>query len=96
MVKIRYVSLSPPLFFFQPIPDHSPSNQGHFPALPNLSRDEGKKWIVNLMRDTRMGANAKIDLEKVTEIRVPLLSSFSIGCRTSPRSTDHLYMSTNP
>ena len=31
----------------------------------NLSRDEGEKWIVNLIRDTRMGADAKIDLEKV-------------------------------
>lgn len=32
----------------------------------NLSRDEGEKWIVNLIRETRMGADAKIDLEKVT------------------------------
>jgi hypothetical protein len=31
----------------------------------NLSRDEGEKWIVNLIRETRMGAEAKIDLEKV-------------------------------
>jgi hypothetical protein len=31
----------------------------------NLSRDEGEKWIVNLIRETRMGADAKIDLEKV-------------------------------
>ncbi|EGN99164.1 hypothetical protein SERLA73DRAFT_108523 [Serpula lacrymans var. lacrymans S7.3] len=30
----------------------------------NLSRDEGEKWIVNLIRETRMGADAKIDLEK--------------------------------
>ncbi|KIK22614.1 hypothetical protein PISMIDRAFT_680018 [Pisolithus microcarpus 441] len=30
----------------------------------NLSRDEGEKWIVNLIRETRMGAEAKIDLEK--------------------------------
>ncbi|KAF8648102.1 hypothetical protein AX16_006411 [Volvariella volvacea WC 439] len=29
----------------------------------NLSRDEGEKWIVNLIRETRMGADAKIDLE---------------------------------
>ncbi|KAG2071543.1 eukaryotic translation initiation factor 3, subunit 6 [Suillus decipiens] len=40
----------------------------------NLSRDEGEKWIVNLIRETRMGAEAKIDLEKnVIEIhRSPL------------------------
>jgi translation initiation factor 3 subunit E len=31
----------------------------------NLSRDEGEKWIVNLIRETRMSADAKIDLEKV-------------------------------
>ena len=31
----------------------------------NLSRDEGEKWIVNLIRETRMGADAKIDLGKV-------------------------------
>ena len=32
----------------------------------NLSRDEGEKWIVNLIRETRMGADAKIDLGKVS------------------------------
>ena len=31
----------------------------------NLSRAEGEKWIVNLIRETRMSADAKIDLEKV-------------------------------
>ena len=31
----------------------------------NLTHDEGEKWIVNLIRETRMGADAKIDLEKV-------------------------------
>ncbi|KDQ20948.1 hypothetical protein BOTBODRAFT_26961 [Botryobasidium botryosum FD-172 SS1] len=30
----------------------------------NMSQDDGEKWIVNLIRDTRMGADAKIDLEK--------------------------------
>ena len=34
----------------------------------NLSRDEGEKWIVNLIRETRMGADAKIDLEKVRSV----------------------------
>ncbi|KAG6850258.1 hypothetical protein H0H93_015810 [Arthromyces matolae] len=40
----------------------------------NLSHDEGEKWIVNLIRETRMGAEAKIDLEKnVIEINRPAL-----------------------
>ncbi|KAI0747190.1 eukaryotic translation initiation factor 3 subunit 6 [Daedaleopsis nitida] len=40
----------------------------------NLSPDEGEKWIVNLIRETRMGADAKIDLEKnVIEIHRPPL-----------------------
>ncbi|KAG6878895.1 hypothetical protein C0992_006832 [Termitomyces sp. T32_za158] len=40
----------------------------------NLSQDEGEKWIVNLIRETRMGADAKIDLEKnVIEINRPPL-----------------------
>ncbi|EIN13074.1 eukaryotic translation initiation factor 3 subunit 6 [Punctularia strigosozonata HHB-11173 SS5] len=30
----------------------------------NLAPEEGEKWIVNLIRETRMGADAKIDLEK--------------------------------
>lgn len=30
-----------------------------------MSRDEGEKWIVNLIRDTKMGTDAKIDLKKV-------------------------------
>jgi translation initiation factor 3 subunit E len=33
----------------------------------NLSQEEGEKWIVNLIRDMRMGADAKIDLEKVRD-----------------------------
>ncbi|GLB38820.1 putative component of the eukaryotic translation initiation factor 3 (eIF-3) complex, which is involved in protein synthesis of a specialized repertoire of mRNAs and, together with other initiation factors, stimulates binding of mRNA and methionyl-tRNAi to the 40S ribosome [Lyophyllum shimeji] len=40
----------------------------------NLSPEEGEKWIVNLIRETRMGADAKIDLEKnVIEINRPPL-----------------------
>jgi translation initiation factor 3 subunit E len=35
----------------------------------NLSPEEGEKWIVNLIRDTRMAADAKIDLEKVRRFR---------------------------
>lgn len=34
-------------------------------ATLKLSQSEGEKWIVNLIRETRMGADAKIDLEKV-------------------------------
>ncbi|KAH8832549.1 eukaryotic translation initiation factor 3, subunit 6 [Flagelloscypha sp. PMI_526] len=38
----------------------------------NLSPEEGEKWIVNLIRETRMGADAKIDLEKnIIEINRP-------------------------
>ncbi|KAJ7103777.1 eIF3 subunit 6 N terminal domain-containing protein [Mycena epipterygia] len=38
----------------------------------NLSPDEGEKWIVNLIRESRMGADAKIDLDKnVIEIFRP-------------------------
>ncbi|KIL62678.1 hypothetical protein M378DRAFT_12735 [Amanita muscaria Koide BX008] len=38
----------------------------------NLTRDEGEKWIVNLIRETHMGADAKIDLEKnVIEMNRP-------------------------
>ncbi|KAF4617411.1 hypothetical protein D9613_006376 [Agrocybe pediades] len=40
----------------------------------NLSPEEGEKWIVNLVRETRMGNDAKIDLEKnVIEINRPPL-----------------------
>ncbi|KAH9841959.1 eukaryotic translation initiation factor 3 subunit 6 [Rhodofomes roseus] len=40
----------------------------------NLSKEDGEKWIVNLIRETRMGADAKIDLEKnVIEIHRPAL-----------------------
>jgi translation initiation factor 3 subunit E len=40
----------------------------------NLSQEEGEKWIVNLIRETKMGADAKIDLGKnVIEINRPPL-----------------------
>lgn len=43
----------------------------------NLSQEEGEKWIVNLIRDTRMGADARIDLEKnVIEINRPALPAY--------------------
>jgi len=31
----------------------------------NLSQEEAEKWIVDWIRETRMGADAKGDLEKV-------------------------------
>lgn len=31
----------------------------------NMSNEEGEKWIVNLIRDSRMGVDAKIDLASV-------------------------------
>ncbi|KAF6754956.1 eukaryotic translation initiation factor 3 subunit 6 [Ephemerocybe angulata] len=38
----------------------------------NLSKEDGEKWIVNLIRETRMGSDAKIDLEKnVIQINRP-------------------------
>ena len=52
------------------------SAPSHLSERLNLPRGEGEKWIVNLIRETRMGANAKIDLEKVTKIHVLLRSSF--------------------
>ena len=47
----------------------------------NLSRDEGEKWIVNLIRETRMGADAKIDLEKVRRVFFFTRGRVSIGRR---------------
>lgn len=32
----------------------------------NLSGDEGEKWIVNLIRDSKLGIDAKIDLQAVS------------------------------
>jgi hypothetical protein len=44
----------------------------------NLSRDEGEKWIVNLIRETRMGADAKIDLKQVRVLLPSLVSVFQL------------------
>jgi hypothetical protein len=30
-----------------------------------MTNEEGEKWIVNLIRDSRMGVDAKIDLASV-------------------------------
>jgi len=42
----------------------------------NLSQAGGEKWIVNLIRERWMGADAKIDLEKVCFLAFFSLSSF--------------------
>ena len=39
----------------------------------NLSQEEGKKWIMNPVRQRRMGTDAKIDMEKAP---VSLMSNF--------------------
>jgi hypothetical protein len=36
----------------------------------NLSPEDGEKWIVNLIRDSKMGIDAKIDLQAVSRERV--------------------------
>jgi len=41
----------------------------------NLSPEDGEKWIVNLIRETRMGADAKIDLEKVRSMFLFLIQN---------------------
>jgi hypothetical protein len=45
-------------------------------ATLKLSQSEGEKWIVNLIRETRMGADAKIDLEKVPHSSVQSSGAF--------------------
>lgn len=45
----------------------------------NLNRVDGEKWIVNLIRETRMGADAKIDLEKVRCSAHPPFCSLTWG-----------------
>ena len=51
----------------------------------NLSKDEGEKWIVNLIRETRMGADAKIDLENVN-FRTVRYFSFAYNLFSSSRT----------
>ncbi|KAF8339577.1 eukaryotic translation initiation factor 3 subunit 6 [Cantharellus anzutake] len=43
---------------------HQKIDIGDLSARLGLSQAEGEKWIVNLIRDTRVGTEAKIDLEK--------------------------------
>jgi hypothetical protein len=33
-----------------------------------MTNEEGEKWIVNLIRDSRMGVDAKIDLASVSRL----------------------------
>lgn len=35
----------------------------------DLSREDGEKWIVNLIRDSKLGIDAKIDLKAVSHMR---------------------------
>jgi hypothetical protein len=42
----------------------------------NMSNEEGEKWIVNLIRDSRMGVDAKIDLASVCPF-YPLYNSIT-------------------
>jgi hypothetical protein len=41
-----------------------------------MSRDDGEKWIVNLIRDTKMGTDAKIDLKKVRSALLPICFTY--------------------
>jgi hypothetical protein len=52
-----------------------------------MSNEEGEKWIVNLIRDSRMGVDAKIDLASVCP---PLDSEIvKLTIRTCYISQDH-------
>ena len=48
----------------------------------NLSREDGEKWIVSLIRDSRLGIDAKIDLQAVRTVGPPRNLA-----HTSPRRT---------
>ena len=61
----------------------------------NLSSEEGEKWIVNLIRETRMGADAKIDLGKVGGHFIVVTPSQSVF-RTSLRLTVRRCLYTRP
>jgi translation initiation factor 3 subunit E len=61
-IDIAYVALRSTLLRFITKTDTLASSD--LSARLNLSPEEGEKWIVNLIRDTRMAADAKIDLEK--------------------------------
>ena len=51
----------------------------------NLSNEDGEKWIVNLIRDSRIGVEAKIDLKSVGTIFPDLVRS----TQTSPEYAAH-------
>jgi translation initiation factor 3 subunit E len=61
----------------------------------DLSAEEGEKWIVNLIRETRMGADAKIDLEKVG-ITLPHSILYVTDPRTLYKLIGNLSRCTNP
>lgn len=51
----------------------------------NLNKEDGEKWIVNLIRETRMGADAKIDLEKVNSPAIHVLRPTDLCARDTER-----------
>lgn len=59
----------------------------------NLSSEDGEKWIVNLARDSRLGIDAKIDLQAVSFATLPvyqlMLTPFRRTCSTSPEHIKH-------
>lgn len=44
---------------------HQKINCANFSKRLDLSQEEGEKWIVSLIREMKMGAGAKVDLEEV-------------------------------
>jgi hypothetical protein len=52
-----------------------------------MSNEEGEKWIVNLIRDSRMGVDAKIDLASVRSSLEPAIVKLIF--RTCYTSQDH-------
>lgn len=55
----------------------------------NLSNEEGEKWIVNLIRDSRMGVDAKIDLKSVSSGTQAFLSFYCVPPLLTPCSPEY-------
>ena len=72
---------------------HQKINIANLSERLNLSQEEGEKWIVNLFREARMGADAKIDLEKVRHLFIfhfflcsyPIIRTLSIKINRPPQ-----------
>jgi len=73
-------------FFLSEFKDEFLVNIANLSERLNLSQEEGEKWIVDLIREARMGADAKIKLEKVRHLFIFhfFLCSYPI-IRTSSR-----------